>query len=392
MPRSAIQQEAYLLIAAAGSGSRFGSDMPKQYCFLRGKTVLRHTIERFLDIIPPGRIRVIIDPDHAEWYQESVRGLEIADPAYGSNSRKESVYNGLKSFSNLRNQDIILIHDAARPFVDTADLKALLEAMRSSHAATLAHPITDTLIRTDTNDYPDRAILRAIQTPQAFRYETILRAHNHFVGQDHFTDDSSLVSATGETVEFVTGSKNNFKITTQDDFKMAEQIMAYNTVVRTGIGFDVHAFDENSANTQNIRLGGIDIPFPRKLKGHSDADVALHTITDALLGAVAAGDIGDHFPPSDKAYKNMDSGIFLKKAGDIIQERGGEIINIDLVIICEEPKIGPHKDAIQKRVAEILDIAPDKISIKATTTEQLGFTGRKEGIAAQAVANVEVPR
>jgi 2-C-methyl-D-erythritol 4-phosphate cytidylyltransferase / 2-C-methyl-D-erythritol 2,4-cyclodiphosphate synthase len=363
---------------------------PKQYMDIGGKTLLRHTIDRFTDIIPEQNIRVIIDANHRTLYQNSVTGLNLLNPCIGSNSRKNSIYNGLKSFSNLKDDDIILVHDAARPFIDAQDILKLLDNMSNFKAATLCHPVTDTLISIASNTYPDRNQFRAIQTPQAFWYKNLLDAHEHFSGQDHFTDDSALALAFGIDVAYVDGCKSNYKITTQDDLAMAEHLLKGKTMTRTGIGFDVHAFDEMPA--KSIRIGGIDIPFSRKLKGHSDADVALHTITDALLGAVAAGDIGDHFPPSDQTYKNMDSAIFLQKAAEIVRNRGGDIINIDLVIMCEEPKIGPYKESIQKRIADILNLPQNAIGVKATTTEKLGFTGRKEGIAAQAVANIEVQR
>lgn len=382
--------DIYVLIAAAGSGQRFGTELPKQYQDLGSKSILRHSIEKFLPIIEPEHIRVIIDANHIHHYERSIKGLKIGEPIIGSNERKSSVYNGLKALHELKNEDIILIHDAARPLVKPYYIEQLLNALQYSNAATLACSISDTIINSEDNSYPDRNILKTIQTPQAFRYGPIFAAHKKFKNKNDFTDDTSLFAAMGEKIHFVNACKTNFKITTKDDLMMAELLLNKTRVIRTGMGFDVHAFDES--DSRNMRLGGIDIPYTRKLKGHSDADVALHTITDALLGAIAAGDIGDHFPPSDDTFKNMDSAVFLKKAAEIIEERGGEIINIDLTIICEEPKIGPHKNIMQERIAQILDIAPSKISIKATTTERLGFTGRQEGIAAQAIANVEIDR
>lgn len=378
-----------LLIAAAGSGARIGGDVPKQYIEIGGKTILRHTLDKFLKIDGLKEVRVIINPEHERLYRKSVRGLSIGDFISGKKTRKDSIYNGLKALSNKKHEDNVLIHDAARPFFDAQDVLMLLETLRAYKAVSLFCSNPNTLFDSKTNNYIDRTNMRSILTPQGFHYETIMAAHEKYLGSDGFTDDTSLVMAMGEHVEFIDSYAHNFKITTADDLKMAEMLLNdKRTITRTGLGFDVHAFALEPSDS--IRLGGIDIPHSKSLKGHSDADVVLHTITDALLGTIAAGDIGDHFPPSNNDFKNMDSAVFLEKAAKIVVNRGGEIVNVDVTIMCEAPKIGPHKERMRQRIAKILDVDLGKISIKATTTEKLGFTGRGEGIAAQAVANVSV--
>lgn len=379
----------HVLIAAAGNGTRFGSDTPKQYCKINGKAILRHTIERFLKITDQQNIHVIINPAHENLYSDAISGLLKNKPLEGGESRKESIYKALKVLPNVKSDDIIIIHDAARPFFDLYDVAKMRHALETCKAATLSRKISDTLYDKNSRAYPDRDCFNTIQTPQGFYYGVIFDAHEKFMHDNSFTDDASLVSAHGVTVQFIESSSLNFKITTQEDFRLAEMIMADNRQTRSGIGFDVHAFNDTQASV--IRLGGIDIPHNKSLKGHSDADVVLHSITDALLGAVAAGDIGDYFPPSNDDFKNMDSAVFLKKAKDIVLERQGVVVNIDITIMCEAPKIGPYKEKMQSRIAEILDIETGKIGIKATTTEKLGFTGRQEGIATQAIANVSVP-
>jgi len=381
----------HLIIAAAGSGARFDNTLPKQFWTLGGRTILHHTLERFLKIDGLRSVTLVINPDHNEYIPPEIKELEIVQIAKGGNTRKESIYNALKSMFNVRNNDTILIHDAARPFVKAEDITALLESLRTHKAATLCTRVTDTLYDTKMRKYPDRETLRAIQTPQAFHYGTILAAHENAIDAENFTDDTSLVIAMGETVDLIEADPQNIKITTKADFLMAEQKLAAQMATRTGLGFDVHAFDDDKKAT-TVRLGGLDIPHDRALKGHSDADVVLHTITDALLGSLALGDIGDHFPPSDNTFKNMDSMAFLKRAMELLIDRGADIVNIDVTIMCEEPKIGPYKVQMQHHIESALGLPEGTISIKATTTEKLGFTGRKEGIAAQAIATINAPR
>ena len=370
----------YALIAAAGVGTRLGSETPKQFIKIGGKAILRRTIEVFHSCPGLKEIRVIINPLYETQYKEALRGLPAIKLVNGGPNRKESVFNGLSSFSNLGSKDIILIHDAARPFISREQIEAVAQEAHRSGAATPALPVSDTLVR-EVGEYISRDKLHTLQTPQGFHYGLIKRAHEQ---KGDYTDDTSLVAAIGHEIKLVPGSRENFKITTMDDLKMAEKLLP--RIARAGMGFDVHAFSDGS----KVRLCGVDIPHSKSLAGHSDADVALHAITDALLGAIAAGDIGQHFPPSDPQWKGADSSVFLKKAVEMVRARGGEIANIDVTIICEAPKIGPHREKMQTQVARICGISPDQVGIKATTTEGLGFTGRSEGIAAQAITSVMV--
>ena len=377
----------HLLIPAAGSGSRLGGEQSKQYTLLAGKPLLRHTLDRFTALQGLKSVRVIIAPEASPSLQEALRGLEGIESVSGGETRKESVYKGISVLSEANNEDIVLIHDAARPFVSAGDIKAVLEAAAKTGAATLCTPCFDTL--TQDGAPLDRSKILAIQTPQAFRLDILRAAHEKFKYDDTFTDDAGMVAAAGHDVSYVPGGRENFKITTPEDMRMAEKILRAACETRTGMGFDVHAFDPSPAKA--VRIGGIDIPHDKALAGHSDADVALHALTDALLGAIGSGDIGSHFPPSDPQWKDADSAVFLKAAADEIAGQNGEIVHADITVICEAPKIGPHREAMRNRIAGILDISPARISIKATTTEGLGFTGRKEGIASQAVATIRLP-
>ncbi len=378
----------YALIAAAGSGSRLGGEKPKQYQSLAGKRLLRHTLEVFVNCGIFYAIRVIIDPQHADMYHDAVKGLPIDEFAIGGKERKDSIYSGLQFFSKASHNDIVLIHDAARPFVTTSEISALVTAATEHKAATLATPVSDTLLRDENREYINRDGIWSIQTPQAFHYGLIMDAHKQQNSTAVWTDDSSMVAAMGQHIHIVEGSRKNFKITTADDFSMAEQLLQASSQTLSGQGFDVHAFDETKDGP--VRLCGIDVPHNCALKGHSDADVGLHAITDAIFGAIGEGDIGRHFPPSNDEFKDMDSAIFLEKAVEMLNQKGGNLQNIDLTLICEEPKIGPHAAEMQKRVAEITNLPAPRVNIKATTTESLGFTGRKEGIAAQALVTINV--
>ena len=378
----------HVLIPAAGTGTRTGLNVPKQYRKIAGKMVLRHTIEKFIGIQDLKSIRVIIDPAHADLYQEAVQGLDLAPPVHGANTRKRSVYNGLSAFSQKEDEDLILIHDAARPFVSAESIRSIVAAMKTAQAATLVSPVADTLIDPDYNRL-DRDRISSVQTPQAFRIGTLKSAHEKFENDNSFTDDAGLIAAMGGKITLVPGSHENFKITSAGDMAMAEKLLSSNIETRTGFGYDVHAFDPAPASV--IRLGGIDIPHDRKLLGHSDADVILHALTDALLGTIGEDDIGQLFPPSDMSWKNADSEIFVKEAVKRVHARGGKIIHADITLIAEEPKIGPHREKMIARIAAMLGLSPDRIGLKATTSEGLGFTGRKEGIVAHAVASVQLP-
>jgi len=371
----------FVLIAAAGHGSRLGGSTPKQYRKINGKAILRHTLDMFLSCADLQMLCVIIDPQHRSLYDDAVQGLSLAPPIEGSDSRKSSIYNGLKYFSNLDNKDIILTHDAARPFVSQENIIDLVKSAYEHQAATLAIPVTDTQ-RYKKRDYIDRHDLWSIQTPQAFHYGLLRKAHEQADSKTLYNDDTSLVAAIGHDIEFVPGSRMNIKITTQDDLMLAHKLMPPESETRTGFGYDVHAFEEGDS----VKL--CDIPHHKKLKGHSDADAGLHALTDALLGTIGAGDIGSHFPPTDPRWKNADSTLFLQKALALVKEKGGRLVHLDLTLICEEPKIAPYRDSMQMRVAQICGLTFDRVGLKATTTEKLGFLGRGEGIAAQAVASV----
>ena len=374
-----------VLIVAGGTGIRAGEGLPKQYRNLGGKALLRRTIEVFLGLTEARNIRVVIHPHHKDFYLSATEGLNLPDPVIGGNSRRESVSKGLQAFAGLPPETPLLIHDAARPFVSTEIIKSCLEKLKTAQAVTTAIPVSDTLRKgvVDTlGEAVDRDGLWSIQTPQGFRYATILKAHETLEGD--FTDDSQMVSAMGIDVEIVQGSRKNIKLTTEDDFKMFQNTK----ITKTGLGYDVHAFDTVEASS--IRIGGLDITHPRKLLGHSDADVVLHAITDAIYGTIADGDIGSHFPPSNNEFKNMDSSIFLKEAVKSLTQAGGRIVHIDTVIICEEPKIGPHRDKIRESIANICALPLKSCSVKATTSEGLGFTGRREGIACQALVTIEI--
>lgn len=390
-------ENTYVLIVAGGQGARFGATSPKQYCNLHGKSVLRHSIESFLPFIPPAHIKVVINPDHMDMYKSAVEGLQLSPPATCGAERKDSVYSGLKALGKLDDQAIVLIHDAARPLLHTEDLRACMTGMQEYRAVCLAEKSTGTQSYTSKNGIIERYIERdnlwSLQTPQAFRFTDLMQAHESASPEKAYTDDTMLVSNIGIPIKLVEAKHPNFKITQKKDLALAEKILSSNlsTDIRTGLGFDVHAFDDSDNSTGSVRLCGVDIPHDRKLKGHSDADVGLHALTDALLGAIGEGDIGLHFPPTNMDFKNMDSAIFLEHAVRMMQEKQGKLINTDITLICERPKIGDYRGAIRIRVAQILGISASRVNIKATTTEQLGFTGRREGIAAQAIVSVMLP-
>lgn len=379
-----------VLIMAAGKGTRAGGALPKQYRKIAGQAVLRHTLNRFCHHPQINRIQVIINPDDAALCTEAVAGLPIAPPIAGGNSRQESVRLGLEALAS-DPPDLVLIHDAARPFVDGATIDGVIAALSDADGAIAAIPMTDTvklsqgttIIKGISRDGLWRA-----QTPQGFRYNAILNAHRKAIGLD-LTDDADVAEHAGLQVRLIQAHENNFKITHTADFTRAERIFAGAEILtRFGMGYDVHRFEAGSA----VILCGVEIPYHKKLAGHSDADVGLHALTDAILGAIAQGDIGQHFPPSDPQWKGAPSHIFLEHAGKLVRSMGGEIINLDVTLICEAPRIGPHRILMQQRIEHMLDLPSGRVSVKATTTEGLGFTGRSEGIAAQAVASVRMPK
>ncbi len=382
----------HVVIVAAGTGERTGLDVPKQYIELNGKTILRKTIDVFREFKGLGALCVVINPNHEGLYKKALTGLSEVILSEGGATRQKSVFNGIRALPNLSDNDIVLIHDAARPFVKATDILNLLSVMNSHRAATLATPVADTLCYALDNmalgKSIDRRDLWGVQTPQAFYYSVIKDAHEK-AGDNTYTDDAGLVSGLGIPVHYVTCGRHNFKITTAEDLDFANMMTV--SEIRTGMGFDVHAFDDDM-HAKSVRLCGVDIAHDKKLKGHSDADVGLHALTDAILGAIGEGDIGQHFPPSDMKYKDMDSAVFLERSLFMLSEKGANINNLDITLVCEAPKIGPYRDDILKRLSELMGISRERINIKATTTEKLGFTGRGEGIAAQAVVSVSLPK
>ena len=377
------------LIVAAGRGQRFGGSLPKQYASLAGVPLLRHTLRAFAEHPGIARVRAVIHPDDRDLYDAAAAGLDLEEPVSGGASRQESVLRGLESLAG-EAPERVLIHDGARPFVSEAIIDRVVAALDGNAGAIAALPVVDTLKQGQEGviqGTQDRAGLWGAQTPQGFRYNEILAAHRTAAGEE-LTDDAAVAERAGLAVALVDGSRENIKVTSQDDLKTAERwLRAGHTETRVGQGFDVHAFGPGD----HVTLCGIRIDHDAGLVGHSDADVGLHALTDALLGALGAGDIGSHFPPSDPQWKGADSGKFIQHARDLVAARGGRVLHLDVTLICERPKVGPHRDAMVARIAELLELAPDRISVKATTTEKLGFTGRGEGIAAQAVATIALP-
>jgi 2-C-methyl-D-erythritol 4-phosphate cytidylyltransferase/2-C-methyl-D-erythritol 2,4-cyclodiphosphate synthase len=380
------------LIVAAGRGSRLGDGVPKQYRRLAGVPVLRRTLLPFVEHPDIGRVRVVFHPDDQDLYRTACAGLALEPPVEGGETRQDSVRRGLESLSD-RSPERVLIHDAARPFVSAPIIDRVLEALADAPAAIAARPVVDTLKRCDdTGDRPrivatvDRERLWRAQTPQGFRFEAILAAHRRLAGAG-LTDDAAVAERAGLAVTLVDGSEDNLKVTTEDDWRRAERLATAALETRTGSGFDVHRFGPGD----HVMLAGVAVPHDAGLVGHSDADVALHALTDALFGAIGAGDIGSHFPPSDPRWRGAASHLFVRHAARLIDDLGGAVVNVDLTIVCERPRIGAFREPMRASVAEMLGTSPGRVSIKATTTEKLGFTGRGEGIAAQAVATVRVP-
>lgn len=375
-----------VIIVAAGRGHRFCSDMPKQYCDLGGRMILSHTLAAFCAHPLVHSVTTVIHPDDVELFKRAAKGLFKATYVFGGKERQDSVRLGLQSLKD-ENPDVVLIHDAARPFV-SFDLINRVIAACADKGAIPALPVVDTLKFAGEGNLiqktVDRKGLWRVQTPQGFPFAQILKAHEQAAGKA-LTDDAAVAESAGMSVVLIDGDEDNFKITTAADLTRAQKILNAETPeCRTGLGFDVHAF----AQGDGVWLCGVKIPHGKKLEGHSDADVALHALTDAILGAIGAGDIGVHFPPSDNRWKGKESSFFLKYAVALVKARGGRLVNVDLTVICEEPKVNKFRLEIVQSLSEMLELPAERIGFKGTTTEKLGFTGRKEGIAAQAVATV----
>jgi 2-C-methyl-D-erythritol 4-phosphate cytidylyltransferase/2-C-methyl-D-erythritol 2,4-cyclodiphosphate synthase len=371
------------LIAAAGTGERLGGGVPKQFRMLGGKPALRWAVEALARHPLIAAVRVVIGQGQQPLAEQALAGLDVGSFVTGGEQRADSVRAGLAAVDD----GMVLVHDAARPFCPAAVVDRLLAQADGDSGAVPTLPVSDTLARANSllGEPIDRRGAVRVQTPQAFGRNALRSAYERWQGPSP-TDEATVARAAGIRVAAVEGDPALDKLTTESDWQRAEAWLAARLIPRTGIGFDVHAF----AGQGPVMLGGIAIPHPRGLAGHSDADVVLHAITDALLGAAGLGDIGGHFPPSDPQWKGASSERFLAHAAALVRSGGGLIDYVDCTIIAEEPKVGPHRSAMREQVARILGVTPDRVNIKATTTEGLGFTGRREGIAAQAVAGIRI--
>ncbi|MBY0355060.1 MAG: bifunctional 2-C-methyl-D-erythritol 4-phosphate cytidylyltransferase/2-C-methyl-D-erythritol 2,4-cyclodiphosphate synthase, partial [Rickettsiales bacterium] len=389
------EKKTAVLIVAAGSGERMGGAGPKQYFVLHGMSLLERSVRAFQANAQIGEIRVMIHPDHRTYYDKACSHLGLGEPLIGGASRQESVRNGLKAMSAHAPQ-YILVHDAARPFVSQQLIDRVIHALNHSQGVIPVIPVTDTLkevIGQHVTATPIRSTMRAVQTPQGFNFQALLQAHLRFADASA-TDDASLLEMDGIDVTVVEGEAINRKLTTPDDWQWAQMQEQETMAYATGQGFDVHRFIAHSPDVapseRVVRLGGISIAHTHRLEGHSDADAVLHALTDALLGTVGAGDIGQHFPPSDAKWKGADSEVFLTEAMKKLTLEGAKLQHVDITILCEAPKIGPHREKMRAHLAQLLKLPLKRVNVKATTTERLGFTGREEGLAAMAIATVSL--
>jgi 2-C-methyl-D-erythritol 4-phosphate cytidylyltransferase/2-C-methyl-D-erythritol 2,4-cyclodiphosphate synthase len=381
------QNEVAALIVAGGSGQRAGGGLPKQYRTIGGVAVIARAFDA---LSGHADVHLVIGAEHRALLDATLGGRTPASVSTGGASRRESVRAGLEAIATAGGANIVLIHDAARPFLPASVIERLVAALVDAPGAVPVLPVVDTLVRVAADELGDtvpREALARVQTPQAFRFADILAAHRAWTGAEEPTDDAQVARAAGLTVAAVAGDAMLEKLTHEADLTAADARLAAAMTVRTAMGYDVHAFAEGD----HVMLCGLRVPHSHALAGHSDADVGLHAITDALLGCIADGDIGSHFPPSDPRWKGADSAAFLRHAADLVAQAGGRIDHVDLTIICEAPKVGPHRAAMRARIAEILALPIGRVSVKATTTEQLGFTGRREGMAAQAIATIRMP-
>lgn len=382
------------IVVAGGGGNRAGAGAPKQYRLIRGEPVLRHSLRLFTDHREVGAVQAVIRHEDVADYERASARLPKCLPAVpGGTTRQASVLAGLERLVPTAPR-FVLVHDAARPFADTALIDRAIVSVRKTGASIPAVAVADTIKRVDAAGMivanVERSELRAVQTPQAFSFDKLLAAHRHAASENRhdFTDDAALMEWAGVPVTTFDGSALNMKLTTPEDFERANAYAAQMLGdIRTGTGYDVHAF----ADGDHVTLGGVKIPHAKKLSGHSDADVLLHAITDAILGAIGDGDIGHHFPPSDAKWRGAASAAFVRFAVERVRARGGMIAHIDGTLICETPKIGPHREAMRAKIAEICGIETGRVGVQATTNEGLGFLGRGEGIAAMATATIRLP-
>ncbi len=385
--------KAAAIIVAAGQGLRAGPGGPKQYRKIGGRTVIARSMTPFCTHSRLMAVQPVVSPNDVQVFAEAAGELSFRAPVPGGATRQASVRAGLEALA-ADAPDVVLIHDAARPFVTEALIDRAITAALPTGAAIPVVPVTDTIKVVDAGGMitatPERASLRAAQTPQTFRFDAILEAHRRAAreGRDDFTDDAALAEWVGLTVATFDGDAANMKLTTADDFAREEiRLAAALGDVRTGTGYDVHAFGDGD----HVMICGVKIPHTQGFLAHSDGDVGLHALVDAILGALADGDIGSHFPPSDMKWKGASSDQFLTYAIERVTARGGRVAHLDVTLICEAPKIGPHRDAMRARVAEIAGLPISRVAVKATTSERLGFTGRREGIAAMASATLRLP-
>ena len=384
------------VIVAAGAGLRAGGDKPKQYQYVGNKTVLRLTLEAFTSHPRISHVVTVIGEDQLPEYLEATQGVTTAEPVEGGSSRQESCRIGIEACV-LSAPDFVLIHDAARPFVSHAIIDRVIDALQTSEAVIPALAVPDTIKLAQNGVVQktlDRSSLFSAQTPQGFHFKKIRAAHADAALNKQFglTDDASVAEAFGMKVQIVAGEAINRKLTTMQDIAAANlewhsAAMIERPDVRVGQGMDFHVFEAG----KSVWLCGVEIPHSKKLKGHSDADVALHALTDAILGAIGEGDVGTHFPPSDSQWKGAKSSIFLAKACALLQALNGQLANVDITILAEEPKINPHLPSLKAELARLLQLDVKRIAIKATTTEQMGAIGRKEGMAAHAIVTVRLP-
>jgi 2-C-methyl-D-erythritol 4-phosphate cytidylyltransferase/2-C-methyl-D-erythritol 2,4-cyclodiphosphate synthase len=381
------------VVVAAGRGLRAGGELPKQYRKISGVPMITRALSAFIGHPGIAMVQAVIHPADTAAYRAATQGLTLLQPVFGGDTRQASVRAGLEALEPYGPQ-IVLVHDAARPFASEALIAHAIAAAQERSAAVPVTPVTDTVKSVDARGVvtgtPDRATLCLVQTPQAFRFRTLIEAHRraHIAGRDRFTDDAALAEWAGIEVTTFAGETGNVKLTSAEDFARADALsLAASADVRMGFGFDVHQF----APGDHVMLGGIRVPHERGLTGHSDADVVLHALVDAILGALAEGDIGMHFPPTDPRWHGASSERFLAFAVERVHSRAGQIAHLDVTVVCESPRIGPVRDAIRGRIADIAAIPKDRVAVKATTTEKMGFTGRGEGIAAFATATLRLP-
>jgi 2-C-methyl-D-erythritol 4-phosphate cytidylyltransferase / 2-C-methyl-D-erythritol 2,4-cyclodiphosphate synthase len=381
------------VVVAAGRGVRAGGQLPKQFRQIGGDALLRRALLSFVEARNVDLVQPVVRSEDIDRVRTLIRNMDVLSPVFGGTTRQASVRAGLEALERHR-PDIVLVHDAARPFASVDLISRAIDAAKKTGAAIPALPVTDTIKRVDdagtVEATIDRSTLRLVQTPQAFAFPALLEAHRRAAAnhRDDFTDDAALAEWAGMKVAVFPGEPGNVKLTTADDFARAEAIQsAALGDVRTGSGLDVHAFGPGA----HVTLGGIRIPHSHALTGHSDADVALHALTDAILGALAEGDIGAHFPPTDPQWRGASSDRFLSFAVERVRARRGRIAHLDLTIVCEAPRIGQHRDNMRANIARLAGIGIERVAVKATTSEKLGFTGRGEGIAAYATATVRLP-